>query len=153
MLASSGGTAAHPTGIANSPYNADRLVQAPRSEEEIQDKEASISKFAQAVAILEMLLAKFSGKLEVGVAKRELASADISRATYEIDAEGDRFSSSVSVIHLRSSMSKDIIVQAYVAANIEETVAFQEVATGGTAWARPIIRLGADGQERFPVKP
>jgi hypothetical protein len=86
-----------------SPYNADRLVQAPKSEEQIQDKEASKSKVEQAIAILEMLLAKFNGKLEVTIAKRELASADISRATYgralqklklkthyEIDAEGER---------------------------------------------------------------
>jgi hypothetical protein len=75
----------------------------PKSEEAAEAKEAATLKVEQAITILEMLLAKFNGKLEVSVAKRELTNADISRATYgralqklklkthyEVDAKGER---------------------------------------------------------------
>ena len=86
-----------------SSYNADQLVQAPKSEEAAQDKEAAKSKIDVAVAILQMLLDRFNGRLEVKQAKTDLAAADLTGSTvdravrklqlklhHETDDEGER---------------------------------------------------------------
>ena len=86
-----------------SPYNADRLVQAPKSEEAAEAKETARSKIDQATSILQMLLDKNEGKLEVRSAKAELGAAGLSGSTidravrklrlkvhYETDEEGER---------------------------------------------------------------
>lgn len=86
-----------------SPYNADRLVQAPKSEEAAEAKETARSKIDQAASILQMLLEKNNGRLEVKAAKAELAAAGLTGSTvdravrklhlkvhYETDEEGER---------------------------------------------------------------